>query len=127
MGCHTGVLRHSFAELSPHPFIAPAHLATRTARTAGILFSYGKPFLIRGLYIIQDTVIGEAPDFLLNQDIQTVDLNRYLISTRLIQSQSQLGPSSAESIDNKTQIFTRIDFQEFFYLIFGEIGYTKHT
>jgi hypothetical protein len=45
----------------------------------------------------------------------------------LIQSHSQFGASSAESLDHDTQVFTGSIIEYLFYLTSGDIGYFNHA
>jgi hypothetical protein len=53
-------------------------------------------------------------------------LNWIFILSRLIQSQPQLGASSAEALDHNPQVFTRIYIQDLFDLAFSNISYFDH-
>lgn len=67
-----------------------------------------EPFVMRVLYIVDCRAVHVFPRFILNQDADTVYLDRLFIFFRLIQSQTHSGSASAHSPDKQAQIFSPV-------------------
>ena len=93
---------------------------------AGRTVFYDEGLAVRGRNEIYKRTLYITLEVIRDQNIHTIGSKSFFVFFGLIQSQAQLGPSSANAGHDHAYEFPGVLFQDFLQLVSGAIGYLYH-
>jgi hypothetical protein len=89
----------------------------------GFRFADHEAFSIFAFDVVYHHFIRETFYLFLDQHAHAINIERFFIFLRLIQSQSHIGAASAHALDVQAQVFAIAVFEYCLYLFFCRIRY----